>query len=65
MNVELKQAIVDSGMKQTFIAQVAGLSEWRLSRIIHGRTPPTKDEKQAIAAALGKQVHALFAEVAA
>lgn len=65
-NTALKMAIFESPDTQTTVAKRAGLSESRLSRIIHGHSPePSDDEKKAIAKALRRKVQELFAEVAA
>lgn len=65
MNLTLKMAIAAKGTTQTVVAKRAGISEARLSRIIHEHQQPSEDEKSAIAKALRLKVHDLFSEVAA
>lgn len=65
MNVPLKMAIMARGTTQIAVAKKAGLSEARLSRIIHGHDEPTENEKTALAKALRCKVQELFSEVAA
>lgn len=50
---ELKKLIVERGRVQSDIAQAAGISDTRLSRIVNGRVKPTEAERLHIAHALG------------
>lgn len=52
---KLKLLIVQRGLVQADVAKLAGLSESRLSRIIHGRVSPREFEVKNLAQALGVQ----------
>lgn len=65
MNVALKTAIVQSGKKQKRIARLAGLSEHRLSSIVHQRIEPHDDEVEALVDVLGRDKSELFPSEAA
>lgn len=65
MNIALKVAILDSGLKQTAIAKAARMTPEVLSKIIHGHQDSTDDQKKSIAKVLHKKVADLFSEVAA
>lgn len=60
MNRDLKHAIQSTGRKQYFVAQQAGMSDVRLSRIINGHAEPTPGEQKALAKILQRPVAALF-----
>ena len=49
----LKQEIVKRGLLQADIAEIAELSESRLSRIVNGRVKPREYERKVLAKALG------------
>lgn len=49
----LKRALIDAGIPQYRVAQRAGLTETRLSRLATGRATPTEDELQRLADVLG------------
>jgi len=53
LNLKLKNIIKNSGKTQGQIAKEVGISEARLSRIIHGYTKPRKSEEEALAKVLG------------
>ncbi len=59
-NIALAQAIEDSGWKQFRIAEKAGLTEQRLSRIKAGRSEPTPEEQRALAKVLRRPVSQMF-----
>ncbi len=59
-NFALKIAIAASGKLQRQIAASTGIRENRLSTIVNGWTEPRKDERAAIAAALGRTSAELF-----
>lgn len=59
-SVELKVAIVRSGLHQYDLAARVGISETRLSRIVRGRLDPTADERQRLAAVLRTSEDRLF-----
>jgi transcriptional regulator with XRE-family HTH domain len=65
MNLSLKMLIVKRRMSQVAIARKTGISESRLSRIVHGHDEPTAAEKQAIARVLRAKVVDLFPNDAA
>lgn len=60
MRVQLKMAIMQAGVSQYALAAAVSMSETRLSRICRGRAQPTAQERQRIAAALGKNETDLF-----
>ena len=49
----LKQLIVSRRLIQADLAEDAGMSESRLSRIVNGRVQPTDAERKNLATALG------------
>jgi len=49
----LKLEIVRRGLLQADVAQIAKISETRLSRIVNGRTEPREHELRQLASALG------------
>jgi len=53
INSKLKNLIRKSGKTQGEIASEVGISEARLSRIIHGYTKPRKSEEDTLAKVLG------------
>ena len=53
INSKLKDLVKKSGKTQGEIAIEVGISEARLSRIIHGYTKPRKSEEEALAKVLG------------
>jgi transcriptional regulator with XRE-family HTH domain len=59
-NLALKINLLNSGLKQFFIASRAGIEQTRFSKIVHGHIVATPEEKAAIADALGKQVDEIF-----
>lgn len=59
---EAKKAILGSGLKQTHIARVMGLSPNTLSKKLHGYLRMTKAEKQLLAEVLGRDAQELFPE---
>jgi transcriptional regulator with XRE-family HTH domain len=59
-NVQLKFALLNTGTPQYVIARDCGMSETRLSRIVRGRATPSAEERQALAAKLGRNVLELF-----
>jgi len=60
MNLQLKMAIVARRESQTTVAKKAGVSESRLSRIVHGHSDATMEEKRALARVLRSKVGKLF-----
>ncbi|MBI4489922.1 MAG: helix-turn-helix transcriptional regulator [Deltaproteobacteria bacterium] len=50
---QLKLLIVKRRLIQADVAQAAGMSEGRLSRIVNGRVRPTEAERKYLAQALG------------
>ncbi|MFC1895331.1 helix-turn-helix domain-containing protein [Thermodesulfobacteriota bacterium] len=62
MNLALKTAILRSGIKQKAIAARAGISPWRLSRIINDGQVATHEECTALARELDVCVQVLFPE---
>ena len=53
INSKLKDLVKKSGKTQGEIAIEVGISEARLSRIIHGYTKPRESEEEALAKVLG------------
>lgn len=62
VNVALHTRILQTGIKKVALAQMAGMTPWRFSRVLHGVCEPTKEEKRLLAKALGTSVRALFPE---
>lgn len=60
MNIELKVAAIRDGRRQYEIARAAGIEETRLSKVMHGRVQLTEEEKNRLAAVLGRRVDELF-----
>ena len=58
----LKIAILESGFKQKFVAQRAGLTENRLACAVIGRLELTPDEQKRVAKILAKPISKLFPE---
>ncbi len=65
LNVPLKIALVRTGKRQFELADALGLSELRLSQILHGRTTPTEAERARMAEVLGVSERVLFGVVRA
>ena len=61
MRLALKVAILAQGISQRQVAAQCGIHENRFSKFVCGWTDPREDERQAIAAALGRSVDELFA----
>jgi transcriptional regulator with XRE-family HTH domain len=60
MNLRLKIALLQAGMRQIDLARKAGLGESRVSRIVNAYHIPTPEEKHKIALALNCAVEALW-----
>lgn len=60
---QLKRAILESGLKQAFIARQIGLDDTTLSKKLHGYRPMTDNEKRSIAKLLRKNVCDLFPQL--
>jgi transcriptional regulator with XRE-family HTH domain len=60
MNLALKTAFWKLRKSQVRVMHETGISESRLSRIVHGHLKATKAEKQALAKALKTPVTELF-----
>ena len=60
MNLELKKRILESGLKQRFIAAKAEMNPVRLSRIVHKDVIPNPEEKKALAIVLNTSVQDIF-----
>jgi hypothetical protein len=56
----LKRAILESGLKQTFIARKVGLDPTLFSKKINRYRPMTQKEKEKLAKILGKRITELF-----
>jgi predicted XRE-type DNA-binding protein len=61
----LKQAIHQSGLKQTYISGQVGISAFRLNRIVNEHTTATPIEKVHLAVLLRSSVADLFQDEAA
>ena len=57
---KLKDAIMADGRKQYLIADLAGINETKLSKIIMGRRTASKAERKALAKVLKKSIRELF-----
>ncbi len=58
----LKETIYDSGLRQGFVANQAGIAENRLTQAVTGRCKLTDAEKKKLAKILKKTVAELFPE---
>jgi DNA-binding XRE family transcriptional regulator len=56
----LKIALIERGLVQQKLANMAGMSRTTLNGIINGRLNPTEQEKRAIASVLQKKVEDIF-----
>jgi len=63
MLFELKKAILETGYKQKFIAELAGLNEKKLSNALTCRCQLTESEKKKLAEILDEDPTNLFPEV--
>lgn len=61
MLLELKAAIWATGRSQRQIAAASGIRENRLSAIVRGWVQPRLAEREALARAVNRPVHELFA----
>ena len=59
-NTKLKAAIYAESLNQKLLAEMAGISELDLSRIVTGRRQPTLDEQKLICRLLGSSTENLF-----
>jgi transcriptional regulator with XRE-family HTH domain len=59
-NLVLKARIIERFGTQTDFARLLGMSEDRLSKLIHGRLKPREDERKTIARKLGAAPEELF-----
>jgi transcriptional regulator with XRE-family HTH domain len=59
-NLTLKAEIIRKYGTQAHFAEIAGMREDQISKIIHGRLRPTADEKFIIAKKLGLPETVLF-----
>jgi len=60
MNEQLKFALLRCGVPQFQIAQQAGISETKLSRLVRGRLSPSLDEATRLAQLLKEPLKRLF-----
>ena len=60
INVRLKTRILERFGTQFYVARALGISEDRLSRIIHGRKEPTPEERKAICRILNVKQEDIF-----
>ena len=60
MRANLKLAIIRAGLTQRHVARRSGLTENRLSSIIHAWVDPRPEEQDAILSALGRTSRSLF-----
>ncbi len=59
---KLKDAIMADGRKQYLIADLAGINETKLSKIVMGRRTASKAEKKSLSKALKIAEKVLFGE---
>ena len=62
IELNLKGAILQSGLKQTHIARLMGVDPTTLSKKIHGYIDTTEDEKTRLSEILKVPVSELFLE---
>ncbi len=60
VNVNVKQAVEDSGLKQRYIAEKVGISEQALSAMLNGRQKIGTDEFFAFCEVLKKSPEELY-----
>ena len=60
INLRLKSLILERFRAQFYVARALGISEDRLSRIIHGRREPTPEERKAICRILNVKQEDIF-----
>ncbi len=60
MRLPIKWALLETGRRQVEVARAAGLSEARMSKITNGWLEPRPEERERIAAALGRPADELF-----
>ena len=60
VNIALKNAILNSGLKQYFVASMAQIDQTRFSKIIHGHVEPSENEMEQIAKSMGIAKDELF-----
>jgi transcriptional regulator with XRE-family HTH domain len=60
MNLSLKTSILETGMKQYHLAELAQIDPTRLSKIVGGHVQPRVEEKKRIAEVLGRPVEEFF-----
>lgn len=63
MNWALKKAIVESGLKQTFLSEKAGIDNGVLSHAIYGRRELDSEKKTRLAEILGRTLEELFPDM--
>lgn len=61
-NLKLKASLIEVYGSQITAARALGINEYRLSRIIHGRARPCREEKRRIACKLQRKIDDLFPE---
>jgi len=64
-NLALKIAIVESGLSQVDIAELADLHESRMSQLVNGRRKPRDAERKVLARILKRKPAELFPEAIA
>ena len=62
MNIPLKVALIERGMKQFDLSRLLGVDPAKVSRIVNGWIEPDTDTKFQISRYLGKSVGELFPE---
>ena len=60
MNVPLKIAIIQRGIKQFDLSRLLGVDPAKVSKIVNGWTEPNKETKRKISQYLGKPIDELF-----
>lgn len=64
MNVSLKIALLEKGLRQFDLSKLLGMDPAKLSKIVNQWIVPDKQTKQDISRYLGKPVDELFPETA-
>ena len=60
MHFELKRTILESGLKQVYLAKKVGIDPTLLSKKIHGYYPLTEIERKRLAEILNRRPDELF-----
>ncbi|MGC4375945.1 helix-turn-helix transcriptional regulator [Fictibacillus sp. Mic-4] len=60
MECKLKELLKDNGIKQSYIAEKAGITQGTLSMIVRGKSLPTLPVAFKIASVIGKPIEEIW-----